>query len=452
MKNSTLKKIAPPTPSSAIQKLKNVETPEKTVPDEDASHHPTSIKETKPNLCIPLAPNNFPDQKLLKSGDIVLLPTIANVLHLLKGYEIEVFYDVIGKRIQILIPGLKASPENYHQIAITTLTSLAGLCGMPTKGLLEFVAVIADQHRVNPVAEWIQKKPWDGKNRLPELFETLTVSDDYPVELRDIIVYRFLASAVAAAFEINGFSSRLVLVLRGPQSIGKTSWIQSLAPADQVGSSAILLGHHLDLRNKDTIITSLQHWLVELGELDSTLKASSALFKAFITNPTDKLRLPYARSNAEYPRRTIFAASVNDANYLIDDTGNSRFGTIDVSAISYQHGIDMQQLFAQIHEKLKSGDQWWLTKDEEKLLTEYNRRHMSVSSLREQLMEQLDLSIPESDRRKLSATQVLQMMGYLRPSNPQCRECGGILRDLLGEPKKINGTVKWAVPIVAPAL
>ena len=36
-----------------------------------------------------------------------------------------------------------------------------------------------------------------------------------------------------------------------------------------------------------------------------------------------------------------------------------------VIAINFEHGIDMQQLFAQLAVDLEKGEQWWLTPEEE---------------------------------------------------------------------------------------
>ena len=70
----------------------------------------------------------------------------------------------------------------------------------------------------------------------------------------------------------------------------------------------------------------------------------------------------------------FFFASVNDTNFLNDITGNSRWWTIPVQSINHQHGLDMQQVFAQIKENCyDKGEQWWLTNEEEAQLTVLNK-------------------------------------------------------------------------------
>jgi putative DNA primase/helicase len=45
----------------------------------------------------------------------------------------------------------------------------------------------------------------------------------------------------------------------------------------------------------------------------------------------DKLRLPYARTDSEFQRRTVFAASVNPEEFLQDETGNLRWWVLPVT-------------------------------------------------------------------------------------------------------------------------
>jgi predicted P-loop ATPase len=85
-----------------------------------------------------------------------------------------------------------------------------------------------------------------------------------------------------------------------------------------------------------------------------------------ITSDMDKIRRPYARTASEYSRRTVFVATVNEDRFLIDSTGNSRFWTLPVVEINYEHGIDMQQLFAQLVVDFNNGAIWWLSKEDEK--------------------------------------------------------------------------------------
>jgi predicted P-loop ATPase len=153
----------------------------------------------------------------------------------------------------------------------------------------------------------------------------------------------------------------------------------------------------------------------------------------------------------EYPRQTVFGASVNEREFLQDATGNSRFWTLPVTHLDYNHDVDMQQLFAQLKVCLDRGEQWWLTDAEEAQLTELNRHHRALGAIGEKVRAVLDLTRKDqSDGKRMSAAQVLGAIGIERPTNAQFKECNAVLRECLGESKRINGVNKWCVPLIIP--
>ncbi len=271
----------------------------------------------------PLDVKSFSNQP--RNGTAAIPCTIPNVHHLLRAYKIQVRYNVIRKKLQISLPGHSGTIENADSVAITQIISLATLNGMQVGQIPSFVEAVGDRHQYNPVAEWIKSKPWDGIDRLPSLYDTLVEREGFPKELKEAIVWRWMLSAVAAAVMPSGFHGRGVLTLQGPQSIGKTSWIRALVSDPALQAELIKLDHHLDPGNKDTLITAISHWIVEFGELDSSFKKDIARLKGFLTGTHDKIRRPYGRGDSEYARRTVFCASVNDANFLVDTTGNTRW-------------------------------------------------------------------------------------------------------------------------------
>lgn len=392
----------------------------------------------------PLKAAQFPNQPAKDNGTPP--STIANIRYLLARYGITVRYNVIKKKIEVMWAGQSGTADNRDKVALTTILSLTALNQMQTGPVPGILETLADRTPYNPVADWISSKPWDGIDRLQEFSDTLKVREDYPLPLRDVLIHRWLISAVAAVLEPQGFYGRGILTLQGPQSIGKTSWIRGLVPDPILREQVIKLDHHLDASSKDSLITAVSHWIVEIGELDSSLKKDIARLKGFITGYQDKLRKPYGRADSEYPRRTVFCASVNDHAFLVDPTGNTRFWTIPVTTIDYQHSIDMQQLFAQIANDYHNGEIWWLDQHEERLLEQHNNEHRAVSAIRERLIGAIDDTGSISEPKAYSAMGALQRTGMPRPNNQQCKEAGSVLRELYGDPKKIQGIYKWRVP------
>lgn len=389
---------------------------------------------------------SFPNQPRIRGQQ--LPGTISNVRYMLDVCGITVRYNVIKKKLQIALPGNSGTADNADNVAAITINSLAAQNGMPIGPIADYVGVLGDRNAYNPVAEWIISKPWDGKDRMPEMYATITAREGFPVSLKEAAIYRWLLSAVAAAMVVAGFKARGVLTLQGPQGLGKTSWVRSLVSDDVLRETVVKVDHHMDGGSKDSVLGAITHWIVEIGELDSSFKKDIARLKGFLTADFDKVRRPYAHGESEYPRRTVFCATVNESNFLVDTTGNSRWWTIPVTHINYAHGIDMQQVFAQLAEDVKSGEQWWLTQAEEALLESCNSEHLSVSVIRERLMGIVDMALMgKPDNPAMTAIEVLTKLEFDRPTNPQCKECAAILRQLFGDSKKIKGQNKWRIPL-----
>ncbi len=390
-----------------------------------------------------LDPDSFPHRS--RGGK--LPGTIENARHLLDGYGLAAHYDLIRKKLIIQGPLWSSTPDNADNVAMTHIVSLACLNGLPRGDIEAYIAAVGEANPINPVADWILGSPWDGTDRLPAFYDTLVIGDTYPWELKALLMRKWLLSAVAAVLMPKGFRCRGVLTLQGPQSLGKTSWVSSLVPDAALRDAVVKVDHHLDANNKDSILGACCHWLVEIGELESSMKKEVARLKGVLTRDSDKVRKPYARSESEMPRRTVFVATVNQANFLVDDTGNSRWWVIPVIGVDYQHGIDMQQLFAQLKHEFDGGGQWWLTPDEERQLDEQNRHNRTISVIEDELLRLMRLDEVDADGQKaFTALEVLGLIGFEKPTNPQCKECAGILRTYLGEPKRIQGRDKWRVP------
>lgn len=313
---------------------------------------------------------------------------------------------------------------------------------MPQSMLADYVKLIADRNAFNPVRDWITSKPWDGKERLQQLLDTVHVAGN--PWLKNQLIFRWLLSAVAAVFTPQGFESHGCLVFTGSQGTGKTTWFKRLAPA---GLGVILSGAVLDPNNKDTVTNAVAHWIVELGELDATFrKADIARLKAFITNSVDKLRRPYDRIESEYQRRTVLCASVNEGRYLVDDTGNRRWWTIPVVSIDYQHTIDMQQLWAEVLAHVEGGEQHFLTFEENEALRQLNTEHEAVDPIEEQILSAFTWESDRYSSEELTATEVLIAVGYDKPTKQQAGTASKVLKKLLGEPKKKNTGRYFTMP------
>ncbi len=385
----------------------------------------------------------FPDSPAGKSDRPPA--TIANVDHILRHAGITVRYNEVSKRDEITIPGRAGSRDNIDNVTLSHIVSLAAEHHLPTGNVAAFVEAIANRDAYNPMREWIGSKPWDGLDRMAEVYATVIPQDEFPVNLKEVLLRKWLRSVAAAATQ-DSFRSRGVLTLQGDQGIGKSSWIKALISDATLADALVKLGHHMDPSNKDSLIGAISYVITEMGEIDSSFRKDLARLKGFLTDDTDRVRRPYDRREASYPRRTVFAATVNDHTFLQDPTGNTRFWTIPVAKLHWQHGIDMQQVFAQLAREIEAGETWWLADGEEAILEELNSRHAVVSPIAEKLAVAIDHDrIGAEGLPAFTATEVVEKLEFT-PTMATAREAGAALRKLIGRPKKLQGIMKWRVP------
>lgn len=320
-----------------------------------------------------------------------------NVEAMLAHYRTRARYNVMTHEDEYEIDGFVGAADKRANVGLAQIREWARRHGLPAGEALfdQLSLIIADNH-YHPAAEWIRSRPWDGVPRVDLLFATLVLATDDPdrIALARAILVAWLASAAQAALvpanAREGIAAQLVLVLQGPQAAFKTRWIERLVPT---GSGLLRPGVMLDPSNRDSVQRATSTWLVELGELDATIRKSDiASLKAFLTNRTDTYRAAYARTHETIARRTVFAASVNERGVLHDDTGNRRLAMIAISECDCEHDIDMQQLWSEV--ATWPASTMFLSHQDEAALTLSNRDHEAADPIAESLAQawQLDES------------------------------------------------------------
>jgi putative DNA primase/helicase len=339
--------------------------------------------------------------------------TIENFKTLINAYGIKIVRNVVSKRDRIILPGDKYLDETADASRLVRIESLitANNFGGNKRIGPDLCTEEASLNPYNPISEWVMSKSWDGIDRLQAMYDTVVTPDHYQKEHKELFLRKWFISFIAAMEEPKGVFSKGVLIFQGEQSIGKTSWFKKLLPPPI--DEYFLEGATLDPTSKDSIARVTSHAIVELGEADSTMKKDVAAIKAFLTSNKDVFRPSYGRVDNRLPRRTVFCASVNDHEYLVDPTGNSRFWTIPVESINYKHDIDMQQFWAQIRTYYKAGEIWWLQQDEEQILNTCNEDHIKTCPYTELLFERFifpDIEDNDPKNEWLGATQIYRAL------------------------------------------
>ncbi|WP_441227993.1 VapE domain-containing protein [Tardiphaga sp. 20_F10_N6_6] len=391
----------------------------------------------------------LPDLSMGK--DAKPLATIENLGEVCNRLGIVVRYNVISKEEELLIPNHAFTIDNAGNASLAWLISWCSRFRMPVGNIGDFVTYLADQNLYNPVAQWITSKPWDGVPRVQALCDTLTPFEDRKLpdgrRLRDVLVRRWLISAVAAAFQPDGVSAHGILTLQGEQYLGKTVWFKRLVP-EHMG--VIQDGMLLNPQDRDSVKQVCSFWMVELGELDATFRKSDiAALKAFITRKSDVLRRAYAKKESKFARRTVFFGSVNPRGYLHDPTGNRRYWTISCKHIDHeaQKSIDMQQMWAEVYAIWQKGEGFYLTPEEMAALNDHNEEFQVADPIEERLQTRLQWDADTSTWGWCTSTEALISVGMDRPTQGDATKAAIFIRKLNGGvSKRIKGKNLLFVP------
>ena len=384
---------------------------------------------------IPYFVDNCPDFHENK-GEKCALSTWRNLDYLLKCYDITCEYDEVLKEQNIKFSN-DTDTGHSDLKSEASLVNIRSLCNLNqlSKSSTDFLTILFNKNRVNPVMDWIESMNWDGTDRIKELVNSIELSNagdsDYALEIIKLWLIQCFAALDGAErspipYKIPKYE--LCLVFTGSQGAKKTTWFKSLLPNDL--EEYYKEGVTLNLGNKDSEKAAISGWIVELGEIDSTFKKSAiSELKGFFSKRYDEIRLPYARTPSDYKRRTSFCGSVNDVNFLHDTTGNRRYLPLQVEKCNYRHQVEIQQLWAQIRHLYLNGAQWWATDEQDILFNKMQCCHQVSSYVIESIEEAFDLEKSTKIRGEfMTLTKILQVCGINIPSRPQMSEASTYLQ------------------------
>ena len=377
-----------------------------------------------------------------KGENLTPLNTLENFMVLINEYNISIKFDVILKCTEILFDGILERDLNSAQ---TRIESLCVQNGMPLVSVGKYIGVVKTE--TNSWKKWILSLPWDGQDRLSELYNTVHVAPEYEDTKRAYLKAWFMQMIHLSCLNDgeNGKMGRSVLVFQGDQRVGKTSWFKALCP--KTHQKYLQEGMMLDTKDSMSVLGCIQNVFVELGELGSTFKKSdSDNLKNFISSTTDLVNVKYVANHVSYRRRTVFFASINDHVFLQDTTGNTRYLILPVLKCDYNHDIDMQQLYAQLYSMAVNREGYEL--DNESLIKQkdLNSEFENPSYLEEKFSSVFNTEL-ESRSNLLNIPSILELLGFLPGSIKQSHmtEMSRILKNL-GYTRRTNKPRHWQLP------
>jgi len=230
----------------------------------------------------------------------------------------------------------------------------------------DIVLMCARENTYSPVREYLNSLAGKEPIKLESLAERYFGTQD---PFHAILLKRTLIAAVARAFK-PGCKVDTMCILQGAQGDFKSTFWQGLA------GEAWFTDNLSEASEKDEKLKLRRYWILEFSEFETVYKRKDVeQLKAFLSSRIDSLRRPYGRSLEDFPRTSIFVGSTNRQEFLNDPTGGRRFWVIPVNQTIPIQTLEEERdrIWAAAVAAYRSGEQWWLTREEDKLLEEANK-------------------------------------------------------------------------------
>lgn len=313
--------------------------------------------------------------------------TVANYCEVVRQLGYDLRFNIMAGDVEVWVKGKVLTAVKAVSAFEMIDDALIWLQISPTRSAAVRDTVAMDGHAYHPMGDWIDSAKWDGADRISELTETVpTDTELWPIYLRKWLIQ--LMEGVYGWESTVERSLPHVLTFTGAQGVNKGRWIRALS-GDRKGAyvtsdAELHLGGYGE---KDSLLNVLSRPIAELGEIDATFKvADISSLKSFLSRPVDSIRRPYGRRAMVRPRMTCFIGSVNRVEFLVDATGSRRFWPVELRAgekLEWDHGLDMQQVYAQAYVLWAGGEDWNLGVDDETARAEDAVRFAEVPAVAE---------------------------------------------------------------------
>ena len=257
------------------------------------------------------------------------------------------------------------------------------------------VTKVVDDRSYHPIKDYFATlPPWDGVPRVDTVLVDYLGAEDNAYTRA--ITRKSLCAAVTRIWT-PGIKFDYILVLNGPQGIGKSTLIFKLA-GDWYSDSLNLT----DMNDKTAAEKLQGYWILEIGEMAGMRKADIEKVKAFVSRQDDKYRASFGRRVTPHPRQCIFFGTTNSENgYLRDVTGNRRFWTVKTPGTGkwkpwQLDEATVRQIWAEVLVLVDKGEKLYLDTDLEAHAQREQNAAMEQDDREGLVKEYLEKLLPEN--------------------------------------------------------
>ena len=254
---------------------------------------------------------------------------------------------------------------------------------------------VAASRSYHPVKSYLEGLPeWDGTKRIDTLLIDYFNAED-SIYTREAM-RKCLVGAVARIYD-PGCKFDYMLVLNGPQGIGKSTFFNKLA-GDWFSDSLTMT----DMKDKSGAELLQGYWIMEVGEMSGMKKADIEMVKSFISRRDDIYRRAYGRFVERHPRQCIIVGSTNsETGFLRDITGNRRFWPVLIWGNGKKNPWkmtedDIAQIWAEAKSRYLAGEELVMSKEAEAIAKRAQKDAMEEDPRQQLVEDYLNKLLPDN--------------------------------------------------------
>lgn len=327
------------------------------------------------------------------------ISNIVTILNFDPNFKNKIYLDEFANRGMVQLPLPWEAGEDVRMWSDTDDAQLALRLekeyGITGKDKIEnALKVVGFNNRRNEVKDYVMSCKWDGVERIPTLLRDYLGAEQniYAEE----IMRKALVAAIARAISNKGVKFDTMIVFKGPQGFGKSTFLSKLGGKWFSDSLYSFEGKEAAELIQGTLIN-------EVSELSAMTKTETEIVKQFLSKTHDIYREAYGKRTNKYPRRCIFFGSTNSEEFLKDATGNRRFWPVRIGEYNVNKSIfedldsEVDQIWGEAYYYYMLGENVELLSNEAKEIALKLQNEFRETDPKEGIIKEfLDTPIPEN--------------------------------------------------------